>query len=126
MSGAKNRRATHPANVPENTPESIDVFCGAVLGSAQDQAAYTAMERYRDFRALFLSTEQGRRVLSEILKIGFVAKSTTQPGGPIDPYRTHLHEGRRTLAMDIFYHATVEPAATRPERANSRQVDSKP
>lgn len=105
-------------------PENIDVFCGAVLGSVQNDTAYTAMERYREFRELFLSTEVGRRVLSEILKIGFVAKSTTPPGGPIDPYRTHLHEGRRTLAMDIFYHATVEPMVTRPERANSKQQDS--
>ncbi len=107
-----------------DAPETIDVFCGAVLGGVQND--YTAMDRYRDFRALFLSTDQGRRVLSEILKIGFAAKSTTPPGGPIDPYRTHLHEGRRTLAMDIFYHATVEPAAARPERANSRNKDSQP
>jgi hypothetical protein len=104
--------------------ETIDVFCGAVFGGTQKD--YTALDRYRDFRALFLSTEQGRRVLAEILKIGFVAKSTTPPGGAIDPYRALLHEGRRTLAMDVFYHATVEPAASRPDRANARQRSDKP
>lgn len=103
-------------------PETVDVFCGAVLGGQQGDA-YTATDRYRDFRELFLSSDNGRRVLAEILKIGFAAKSTTPPAGPIDPYRTHLHEGRRTLAMDIFYHATVEPTATRPERAISQRPE---
>jgi hypothetical protein len=69
--------------------------------------AYTAMDRYRDFRAVFLGSDQGKRVLHEILGRGHVLHA----GMSFDTNRTFFHEGERNVALWIFGTARVEPKA---------------
>lgn len=68
---------------------------------------YTDMDRYRDFRSVFLSTDQGKRVLHEILGRGHVLHA----GLTFEPHRLFFNEGERNLALWIFAKARVEPKA---------------
>ena len=45
------------------------------------------------------STSEGKRVLEDIGKSGYLNKSTFQPG---DPYSTARNEGIRTMALNII------------------------
>lgn len=82
---------------------------------------YSDQDRYADFRAVFMGTEQGRRVLREILSWGRMFKSAAV-GVPVDPYAMAMREGERNIALRLL--ATVhheprgKPAQTtkRPER----------
>ncbi len=77
---------------------------------------YEPMDRYRDFRAVFLATDQGTRVLCEILKLAGMNKSI--PPGPIDPNRTHVSEGRRSMGNSIMGIIHNEPPIERPTQTN--------
>lgn len=45
------------------------------------------------------STEQGKQVLTHLVKEGYILKSTFVAG---DPHRTSLNEGKRLLALSIL------------------------
>ena len=53
---------------------------------------------HEDYQAVF-SSPAGQRVLSHILREGFVSKSTFVAG---DPHMTSLNEGSRRLALSIY------------------------
>jgi len=66
----------------------------------------THMDRYRDFRGLFLGSDQGTRVFKEIMLQGRMLTNNAAKG---DPYETYLREGRRDLAITIMKLALNEP-----------------
>ena len=82
---------------------------------------YTPLDRYSDFRKVFLETDQGRRVLRQILGWGHLLKSHLVMSRPIDPYAILAAEGERNLALRIFSVMLVEP----PERPDKQTTVSK-
>lgn len=69
---------------------------------------YDPLDRYRDFRNVFLGSEQGRRVLKQILSWAHFTKPTVVKI-PIDPYKVIHSEGERNLALRIFAIMLTEP-----------------
>ncbi len=70
---------------------------------------YDPVDRYNDFRKVFLETDQGRRVFKQILGWGHLLKSHLVQPRPIDPYSVMGAEGERNLALRIFAVMLVEP-----------------
>lgn len=81
---------------------------------------YTPLDRYRDFRAVFLASEQGRRVLHEILGWGHMFRPSFVGGGQVDPYRLAIREGERHMALRLLTTIKAEPRANMPTRANTK------
>lgn len=97
----------------EPTPQAVfDELSKAPTGD------YDPMDRYREFRAVFLSTEQGRRVLHELLRRCGVNRTSVR-GQPIDPHRVTFLEGERSIGLWLLGTIAVEPAQ-RPTQANSK------
>ena len=72
---------------------------------------YDPVDRYNDFRKVFLETEQGRKVLRQILGWGHLLKShLVRMPRPIDPYTILSLEGERNLALHIFSVMLVKPS----------------
>lgn len=80
---------------------------------------YEPMDMYRDFRAVFLGSEQGRRVLHEILQRGHYFGRLAPNTPEIDPYRIVMGEGARILVLWMLETANTEPMAERPSRTNN-------
>ncbi len=57
--------------------------------------------RYQDFNAVF-GSKQGQRVMLQILQLCGVNKLLAAAVGPVNPYRTHINEGRRSVALTIM------------------------
>lgn len=81
-----------------------------ILADLSMPEEYEPVDRYNDFRKVFLETEQGRRVLRQVLGWGHLLKShfVNMPR-PIDPYSIIGFEGERNLALRIFSVMLVEP-----------------
>lgn len=71
----------------------------ADLAAARRGLASTDIDRRRDFRAVFLGSAAGRRVLYEILAWSRVFASTFVPG---DAFATHWREGGRDVGLRIL------------------------
>jgi len=71
---------------------------------------------FDDFRKLFFSTEQGRRVFHQIMTWGGQFRTSVVPN---DPYGTHVREGERSLAARILASTLREPKIL-PEKQNRR------
>jgi len=84
--------------------EYIEIL--ADLWLAED---YDPIDRYNDFRDVFLKSDQGRRVLKQILSWGRLSRSTAV-GNPIDSLRMALGEGERNLVLQILAVMLVEPS----------------
>lgn len=84
-----------------------------LLASLPVPDQYTPLDRYHDFREVFLKTEQGRRVLKQILVWGHLLERFKRTL-PIDPHMNSIAEGERSLALAIFTALSREPS-TRPE-----------
>ncbi len=81
-----------------------------ILADLSVSEDYDSMDRYNDFRKVFLETEQGRRVLRQILGWGHLLKShLVRMPRSIDPYAVIGLEGERNLALRIFSVMLVEP-----------------
>lgn len=80
---------------------------------------YEPMDQYRDFRAVFLGSEQGRRVLHEIMQRGHYFGPLTPKTPEIDPYALAMGEGARRLVLGITETMNKEPQAQRPARTNN-------
>lgn len=72
----------------------------------ENVASRLPMDRYRDFRKVFLGSEEGRRVLDDILWLGRVNRPLAVRG---DPYSTHTNEGQRYMALKIAAITHIEP-----------------
>ena len=80
------------------------------------------LERYQDFRELFLGSEIGRRVFNEILGMGYMANDTTKFNTHgVDPNATLISTGERKLALMIHKLVTVEPPAPPPPTQKTRR-----
>ena len=77
----------------------------AELGASQ-VAGRTPLDRYREFRQVFLGTDAGKRVMHDILTWGHVWKSTAVKG---DPHETYLREGERNMALKLITTIQIEP-----------------
>ena len=77
------------------------------LASVHPGKGYSKMDRYKDFREVFL-TDQGMRVLYEILSWGHMFRSSAHLG-KFDPYETMFHDGERNIALQIMYTMRAEP-----------------
>lgn len=92
----------------------------ADLARAHSGASYTDAERYRDFRAVFLSGPTGRKVLYEILTWAHMFRPAFVPG---DPFATHYRDGERNLGLKILAALHAEPVEA-PVAAQSDPTDS--
>ena len=81
---------------------------------------YTAKERFADFRRLFTSTPEGKRVFAEILSWGHMLKPSLITA-PIDPYYTHIKEGERNMSLRLLATINNEPRE-KPSTAIRRKV----
>lgn len=79
----------------------------ADLARAHAGIGYSDADRYRDFRQVFLATDQGRRVLYEIFSWANLFRAVFIPG---DPYATHYRDGERNIGLKILATLNAEPA----------------
>ncbi len=92
---------------------SLDLEGLLVRLAPENVRARTPLDRYRDFRKVFLGSEEGRRVLDDILWLGSVTRPLPAHG---DPHLIHLNEGGRCMALKIAALAHVEPPDKPPSR----------
>ena len=97
-------------------PEAEELF--AEIVKARLGPSYTEIDRYRDFRQLFLSSDQGKRVLYQLLGWGHMVQSSAGLANN-ETNRTFLIEGERNLALRILRTIYVEPKP-KPTQATSR------
>lgn len=71
---------------------------------------YTEQDKYRDFRKVFLSSEEGGRVLRQLLAWGHLFGPSIF-GNPIDPYRVVALEAERNYALRLLKTIHDEPKA---------------
>ena len=88
--------------------EDLEADIADLAAKHPGRHAYTDMDRYRDFRAVFLGSDQGKRVLYEILGWGRMFQSSPLIG-KFETNHTFFHEGERNLALRIFTASRVEP-----------------
>lgn len=91
-------------------------FLAELARAYPGKGRYTDVDRYRDFRALFLETDRGRRVLYELLSWGHVFRASA-PMAQFDPHKTLFHDGERSIALKIMATMNAEPME-RPAQAN--------
>lgn len=102
----------------EASPAEVQGFLSAFADLPQP-GQYTAMDRYQDFRRVFLGSEEGKRVLRELLAWGHCFRpSVPAAAGPIDPYAVVRNEGERNIALRLLKVVNTEPV-DRPARGNS-------
>ena len=72
---------------------------------------YNPMDRYSDFRRLFLETEQGRRVLHEILTSPSFCGMYKTPAvkANFDPYQMMFFNGQQDIGNRLLAAINVEP-----------------
>lgn len=81
---------------------------------------YTAVDRYRDFRAVFFgesTPQQGKRVLWQILEWCRLFRPVSAPG---DPHETYRRDGERNIGLKIFMTLNAEPGEPAGEPRVSR------
>ena len=91
------------------------------LGASYSKKNYSKMDRYKDYRGLFLGSELGKRVLADILDRGGMFRPPVANSGQIDPLRAMVRVGEQNLARWIVNSMNAEPGEERPERAEKGQ-----
>lgn len=86
-----------------------------LVASLPSQEGYTAMDRYRDFRRVFLGSDEGKRVLRELLAWGRMFRAPAF-GNPVDPHRMSIAFGERNIALKLLSTLHNEPPE-KPQRA---------
>jgi len=108
-------------DIPEASGDQLEADIAELAKTHPGKHAYTEMDRYRDFRAVFLGSDQGKRVLYEILGWGRMFQSSPLIG-KFETNHTFFHEGERNLALRIFHVARVEPTE-RPAMQSKNEED---
>ena len=103
----------------EPTPEETALILSTAL-EAVGSGDYSAIDKYRDFRRVFLDSIEGKRVLHQILAWGHMARPSFGAGGAVDPYRIAIHEGERHMALRILGTIAKEPTE-QPKQTNQRK-----
>ncbi len=70
----------------------------------------TDVDRYREFREVFLGTEQGKRVLHDIMEWCHMGHSSIPPG-QFDTNQVLVNEGERRIGLKLLTALNVEPKA---------------
>lgn len=99
-------------DTPDDSPAETQAAF-ATLTSIAAPTNYTAMDRYRDFRRVFMSSPEGQRVLWQILSWAHLLKPPVM-GRPIDPYLTHVMAGESNLGLRLLKTINEEPPVERP------------
>ena len=82
----------------------------ADLAASHQGKNYSKMDRYRDFRRLFLESEEGKRVLYEILSFCGMFRSAA-PSANFDPHKTMFLNGQQDIAFRLLATMNAEPKA---------------
>lgn len=69
--------------------------------------SYNRMQRYRDFRLVFMGTPEGKRVLNQIMAWGRVYGNLIEKGSSDD---TYIHLGERELVIKVLRVINLEPS----------------
>jgi hypothetical protein len=88
------------------------------LSSLAAPENYNPKDRYHDFKRTF-STDEGKRVLREILSWGRMFKPSIQ-GAPIDPYLMAIREGERNLVLRLLATVYIEPPEPKTRQTHRR------
>ena len=108
-----------PFRRPRTGSPDPERFLAELARAHPGKAGYADLDRYRDFRQLFLETDRGRRVLYELLSWGHVFRASA-PMAQFDPHKTLFHDGERSIALKIMATLTAEPQ-DRPANANTKE-----
>lgn len=85
------------------------------LSRSQVGDKYTDVDRYCDYRRVFLDRPEGRRVLWQLFEMAHLfAPVAVLPG---DPYEAYHRDGARNLALAIFAILNADPNAIAENRA---------
>jgi hypothetical protein len=79
------------------------------LGRSRVGESYTDIDRYRDFRRVFLESPSGRRVLWQLFEMGNLFAPVAVL--PADPYAAYHRDGARNLALNILAILNADPNA---------------
>jgi hypothetical protein len=88
----------------------------ADLAAAYSPTTYTEQDRHRDFKALFLGSPQGRRVLYQILAWAHQWRPTFVAG---KPDVSAFQEGERNVGLRLLTAIQIEPKS-RPVKQNRK------
>lgn len=88
--------------MPKSEADLLDELAGL-----PSQEGYSPVERHRDFQKVF-GTEDGKRVLREILSWGRMFRSPVL-GKPIDPYAMAVAFGERNIALKLMATVHTQP-----------------
>ena len=78
------------------------------LASSHPGRNYKPMDRYADFRRLFLETEQGRRALYEIMSFCGMYKSPA-PRANFETNQTMFFNGQQDIGYRLLAVLNIEP-----------------
>lgn len=83
----------------------------------------TKLDRYKEFRKVFMGSDEGKRVLSEILGMAKLSGRLVAPfPTEVDEKRMLILEGGRQLAADIIDVITKEPNMDKPTQTRRKQL----
>lgn len=85
------------------------------LQSLPTSEGYSDRERYADFSRLFLGSDQGRRVLRELVARGRLFRPKAH-GSPIDTNKVMIEEGEQNYVRWLLYVIYNEPKQKPPKQ----------
>ncbi len=85
-----------------------EAFFAELSASHPGKGYRNSMDRYRDFRSVFMGSEQGRRVLYEILLWSHIGHASA-PRASFDPYETMFSDGERNIGIKLMVTMNSEP-----------------
>lgn len=88
--------------------------------------SYSEVDRYQDFRKVFLDTTEGRRVLYQLFDWGHVFHTNMVPGASVDSHLAFFRDGERSIVLQIL--AVLDTAGEEPPatdvQLNEEQQDA--
>lgn len=72
---------------------------------------YDELDQYRDFRQLFLGSDQGKRVLYELVSRAGLFRPKFKRTNPIDPHRVTMEVGGENFLKEMLRTIVIEPKA---------------
>jgi len=113
---------TVPTEPEEEMPEEQE-FLGVLKSSFYSTGKRTKGDRYREFRSVFMGSDEGKRVLYEILSLAKLSADLTEPfPAPVDTNRMLIHEGGRQLVNKIVTILHKEPNENKPVKGNNNPL----
>ena len=87
-----------------------EAFFAELAASHPGKGYKNSMGRYRDFRRVFLDSEQGKRVLYEIMLWSHIGHASASKAN-FNPYETMFLDGERSIGIKIMVTMNAEPKA---------------